>query len=243
MTRTASQIGKSNVSTAKCHERRVAKLLTEWSGREFRRRRVEGRESDTVLRDLTGDVVPADATNRCRFNIEAKKGKGFSLTSILTGYATCKFSEWYHQSTYDASLASKALGLDIRPLVFFKPHPNFDWVAFDVKALEFLRPKESVISEQNTAFFDGNQLERLWFPYFLFNHFACCGPISFNISHTKNRKNKVVVPLQLPPCCICNWNDFAANVDPNSFFFGESCRVVDVATENRLELSDQVSLS
>ena len=60
MSRTASQVGKSNVATAKCHERRVAKLLTEWSGREFRRRRVEGRESDTVLRDLTGDVVPAD---------------------------------------------------------------------------------------------------------------------------------------------------------------------------------------
>lgn len=216
MTRTASQIGKSNVSTAKCHERRVAKLLTEWSGREFRRRRVEGRESDTVLRDLTGDVVPADARNRCRFNLEAKKGKGFSLTSILSGYDTSIFSGWYHQSSYDAQLVSRALGLQIKPLVFFKPNPNMDWIAFDSAALEFLRPKDSNESQQ-----------RLWFPHFYFDHYAYCGPVSFNVSHTKNRKNKVIIPLQLAPCFICSWNDFATNVNPNSFFFGEPWHVVD----------------
>ena len=233
MTRTASQVGKSNVSTAKNHERRVAKLLTEWSGREFRRRRVEGRESDTVLRDLTGDVVPADTKNRCRFNLEAKKGKGFSLTSILGGYTTCKFSEWLHQSTYDANLVSKALGLDIKPMVFFKPNPNLDWVAFDISALEFLRPKESNIPHN-----------RLWFPHLYFDYYACCGPISFNISHTKNRKNRVMVPLQLAPCFICSWNDFATNVNPDSFFFGESCRVVGAAeTENQSELQGQARLS
>jgi hypothetical protein len=221
--RTASQVGKSNVATAKCHERRVAKLLTEWSGREFRRRRVEGRESDTVLRDLTGDVVPADAKNRCHFNLEAKKGKGFSLTSIISGYDTCKFSEWYHQSTYDARLVSKALGLDILPMVFFKPNPNMDWVAFDTSALEFLRPKCPCMTD------------RLWFPHLLFDYYAYCGPISFNISHTKNRKNRVIVPLQLAPCFICSWNDFAAHIDPSSFFFGESWHAADVEIENRSE--------
>ncbi|MFA5767134.1 MAG: hypothetical protein WC919_04380 [Candidatus Paceibacterota bacterium] len=231
MARTASQVGKSNVSTAKNHERRVAKLLSEWSGREFRRRRVEGRESDTVLRDLTGDVVPADAKNRCRFNLEAKKGKGFSFNSILSGFTTCKFSEWYHQSTFDAILVSKALQMPIMPMVFFKPHPNFDWVAFSVGALDFLRPKDS-----------NEKQERLWFPHLFFDHYGYCGEISFNISHTKNRKNVVIVPLQLSPCLICTWNDFAANVNPDSFFFGESWHVVDVATESRLELQGQASL-
>jgi len=225
-------VGKSNVATAKCHERRVAKLLTEWSGREFRRRRVEGRESDTVLRDLTGDVVPADAKNRCRFNLEAKKGKGFSLTSILGGYSTCKFSEWYHQSTYDANLVSKALGLDIKPMVFFKPNPNLDWIAFDWTAMEYLRFKNDIHKGS----------VRPWFPHLLFDHYAYCGPISFNISHTKNRKNRVIVPLQLAPCFICSWNDFAANVNPDSFFFGETWHAVDVETESRSELQEQTNL-
>jgi hypothetical protein len=232
MSRTASQVGKSNVATAKCHERRVAKLLTEWSGREFRRRRVEGRESDTVLRDLTGDVVPADTKNRCRFNIEAKKGKGFSLTSILSGYSTCKFSEWLHQSTYDANLASKALGLDIKPMVFFKPNPNLDWVAFDWAAMEYLRFKDDIYKGKASP----------WFPHLFFDYYANCGPISFNISHTKNRKNRVIVPLQLAPCFICSWNDFAANVNPDSFFFGEIWHAADVETENRLELREQTNL-
>jgi len=237
MARTASQVGKSNVSTAKCHERRVAKLLTEWSSREFRRRRVEGRESDTVLRDLTGDVVPADTKNRCRFNLEAKKGKGFSLTSIISGYSTCTFSEWYHQSSYDAMLVSEALKLDIKPMVFFKPNPNLDWVAFDMSALDFLRPKHIPITDLTWPI-----SKRLWFPHLLFDHYAYCGSISFNISHTKNRKNRVMVPLQLAPCFICSWNDFAANVHPDSFFFGESWHAVDVETESRLELQGQASL-
>jgi hypothetical protein len=235
MVRTASQVGKSNVATAKCHERRIAKLLTEWSGREFRRRRVEGRESDTVLRDLTGDVVPADAKNRCRFNLEAKKGKGFSLTSIISGYSTCKFSEWYHQSTYDARLVSKALGLDIKPIIFFKPTPNLDWVAFDWTAIDFLRRCEASQDLRQGS-------NKLWFPHLFFDYYAYCGPISFNISHTKNRKNRVIVPLQLAPCFICSWNDFAANVNPDSFFFGESWHAVDAAIENRSELQGRVNL-
>jgi hypothetical protein len=222
MARTASQVGKSNVATSKNHERRVAKLLSEWSGRDFRRRRVEGRESDTVLRDLTGDVVPADTNNRCRFNIEAKKGKGFSFNSILSGFTTCKFSEWYHQSSFDAALASRALKLEIHPMVFFKPHPNFDWVAFDVGALRFLRPKETY--EEQT---------RLWFPHLLFDHYAYCGELTFNISHTKNKKNRVMVPLQLSSCFICTWNDFAANINPDSFFFGESWHAADAETESQ----------
>jgi len=206
--RTASQIGKSNVSTAKCHERRVAKLLTDWSGRAFRRRRVEGRESDTVLRDLTGDVVPADANNKCRFNIEAKKGKGFSFNSILENFSTCKFTSWLHQTVYDADLSSKASGLLIQPLLFFKPHPNYDWVAFDINALNFLK------------FAATPAIAALPFPHLLFDHYRHCGSLTFNISHTKNKDNRVMVPLQLPACFICNWTDFAKNVIPDSFFFG-----------------------
>ena len=211
-----SQIGKRNVGSSKVHERRVAHLLTEWSGRDFRRRRVEGRTSDTVLRDLTGDVVPADAAHRCRFNIEAKKGVGYTFTSLLQNYKTCKISEAYHQSTYDAQLASTALGLQLLPLVFFKPHPNFDFMIIQATAFTdcILKPNRNL---------EGTKLDVgwPWFPTLYFNVYDWCGELTFNISHTKNRKNRVMVPLQLKACFICAWSDFAANIAPDSFFFAK----------------------
>ena len=224
-----SKIGSRNVSSSKVHERRVAHLLSEWSGRDFRRRRVEGRASDTVLRDLTGDVVPADAANRCKFNIEAKKGEGYTFTSLLQNYRTCKISEAYHQSTYDAQLASKALGLSMMPMVFFKPHPNFDFIIIQATAFTecLLKPKNDL---EGTGL--GEQWP--WFPTLYFNVYDYCGELTFNISHTKNRKNRVMVPLQLKACFICTWADFAANVSPDSFFFARA-QCPAAAVENKSE--------
>ncbi len=53
-----SKIGKSNVRRSKGHERQVAHYLTDWSGQEFRRRRVEGRDVTVIERESTADVIP-----------------------------------------------------------------------------------------------------------------------------------------------------------------------------------------
>lgn len=204
--RTASQVGKSNVQTSKAHERRIANLLTEWSGVGFRRRRVEGRMANTIARDLTGDVIPIDRF--CHFNIECKKGENFSLDAMLSNVGGCQFSRWWHQSNYDAKLCSEQHKRHILPLLFFKPIPNWDWIAIDMAALGILRPPGQKVQEY------------FWVPHFVYDLYDRCGEISHNIAHTKKTKNKVMVPLRLKPCFICRWRDFAANVDPESFLVG-----------------------
>ncbi len=42
--------------------------------------------------------------------------------------------------------------------------------------------------------------------------------ISGNVSHSKSKKNKKIVDLALRDVIMCRWHDFAANVDPTSFF-------------------------
>lgn len=207
MVRTPSQVGKSNVDTAKTHERRIARILTEWSGEEYRRRRVEGRDATTMIRDATGDVVPVN--KRCRFNIEAKKGKNFSIDAILNVETvhTTLFTSWWHQSTYDAKLYSDLVGEDILPLVIFKPIPAWDWVAFPVESLKYIKPKDS----------DEIRSE-IWFPAILVNSYDYCGPVSCNVKHTSKKENKVFVPLQLRSCFITRWKTFSEAVNPLSFF-------------------------
>ena len=219
--RTASQVGRSNVQTSKAHERRIANLLTKWSGAEFRRRRVEGRMADTIARDLTGDVIPV--SQFCHFNIECKKGKNFSLDAMLSNIKGCQFSEWWHQSNYDAKLCSEQHGRLFMPLLFFKPIPAWDWVAIDTAAATVLRP------------LDGKTRgDRFWVPHFAYDSYDHCGEVTHNVSHTKKDKNKVMVPLKLRPCFICRWRDFAANVDPASFLVGDDkCAEEDVEVEVR----------
>ena len=236
--RTASEIGRSNVQTSKAHERRVAHLLADWSGEQFRRRRIEGRGRDTVGVDLTGDVIAVEKL--ARFNIEAKKEEGFSFNALLANITNNKFTGWWHQSTYDASIVSEVVGKEMLPMLFFKPHPNHDFVAIDVAALVFLKPKGNVLPADEcaakAAMIDSGKVrphdavryrfKRPWFPHLLFDEYRYCGPIEDNVSHTKNKKNKKMVSLELPACYICRWRDFAERVDPTSFFhWDEPCVV------------------
>ena len=217
--RTASQIGKSNSRTSKVHERRVAHLLTDWAGVEFRRRRAEGRMADTIARDLTGDVIPVDQF--CRFNIECKKGQGFSLDAMLSNVESCQFTKWWHQSSYDAKLCSEQHDRTFFPMLFFKPVPNWDWVAVPTVAIEFLKPRDA---SNLTHWHLHSEERRFWAPHLVYNAYDRRGKISHNVAHTKKAKNKVMVPLRLQPCFICRWKDFAAVVDPESFLVGaDSC--------------------
>lgn len=210
-----SKIGKSNVRRSKAHERRVAKLLKEWSGIEFRRRRTEGREADTVDIDRTADVIPC-VPEWTRFSIEAKCGDWGTLDSLMSNPKGTKLTEWWHQANYDAGLATKTYEKlystkePIYPMVFFKPHPNFDWVMFSDKSLKYLEYGKN----------GENCVGRCKFPHLYFGYYGTkyCGPISHNISHTKNKNNAVYVELELDGAIICRWKDFAANVDPKRFF-------------------------
>lgn len=202
-----SRIGKSNVRRGKTHERRIAKLLTEWTGEEFRRRRVEGRESNVIDRESTADVIPAN--KKIIFSIEAKCGEPTNLDGLLANPLTNKFTVWWHQTCYDAVLLSKALNKQIWPMLFFKPHPNSDWVAiakepFDSKVI---RPNSEI---SHTSF---------WINSLTIDMYNIIGPITHNVS--KSKKNPVMLGLQLHPCYIMRWKDFADNVNPASIFYDE----------------------
>ncbi len=200
-----SRIGRSNVRRSKNHERRVAHLLTDWSGIEFRRRRVEGRDSTVIERESTADVIPVKG--EILFSIEAKCGECTSLDGLLANPKSNKFTMWWHQCVYDAMLLSGTFNRKFYPLLFFKPHPNFDWVAIDqaVFAQELLRPRGVDLP-----------LIKIWMPHIAFDAYNLIGPVTANISHSK--KNLVMKALDLPSLYMIRWKDFAEAIDPTSIF-------------------------
>lgn len=200
--RTASQVGKSNVNRSKTHERKVAEYLEEWTGTPFMRRIVTGRDANTIMFSLTGDVVCVE--HQIKFNLEAKAGANFSLTALVSNPETNIFTKWYHQSTYDANLSTERHGYKVYPMVFFRPGTGLNWVGVSKTGLETMKPR--VIG----SVYD--------FPHISYDWYGKSGPITHNVSHTGNRKNKVFIPLDLDPCILCSWKDFAAHIDPESIF-------------------------
>jgi len=195
-----SKIGKSNVRCGKSHERRIANLFTEWSGEEFRRRKVEGRDDATLWVNSAADVIPVRSD--FLFSIEAKKGAGFSLDALMANPTKCLFKTWWFQTCYDAQLISSIRNRRILPLLFFKPNPQNDWIAFSTKSIDLLQPKSNIERLTNN----------LWFPHLLFDHYEAIGPISGDVSHSP--KHPKFVTMQLDNAVICRWKDFAYNVDP-----------------------------
>ena len=195
-----SQIGKSNVRRAKTHERRVAKLLSEWSGVEFRRRRVEGRDRSTVARESTSDVIAVDRI--FKFSVEAKCGKGFSIDALLASPDTAIFTSWWFQTSYDAELLSNFLKQPIAPMLFFKPEPNFDWIAIPISSLKSFGISYAAIESESKC------LRCILYHYNT--------TVNHDISHSKN---KHIIQRQLESVAICRWKNFAACVDPAACFY------------------------
>ena len=211
---TPEQISKkcsSSVSTSKSHERRVAKVLGEWSGVPFRRRRVTGREMALRIVEQVADVI--SCVGDFHFAIECKKGKGFSLDALMANPKGCKFTEWWHQSCYDAQLVSKDLKRTIYPLMFFKPEPNYDWVAVSAYAFsDYLRPKDASVVD--AAYWRGDL--KVWFPHLAFDAYQWLGQIDGDVSHSK--KHPKIVPLYLDPVIMVRWRVFAESIDPRTAF-------------------------
>jgi hypothetical protein len=134
--------------------------------------------------------------------------------------ATNKFTEWWHQSNYDARLATEARDECILPFMFFKPHTNWDWVAFPFEALSWLEPSDAYEADErpHKVAVSSNIVDEPWFPCFAIDAYAKCGLISHNVKHTSKKENMEFVPLQLHPCYITRWRTFAENVKPESFF-------------------------
>lgn len=207
-----SKVGRSNVRRSKGHERTVAAYLTEWSGQEFRRRRVEGRDVTVIERESTADVIPVKGDVHC--SIEAKCGEVQTFGNLMERPKTAKITEWWHQACYDVQLVQKVFNRPFYPMMFFRPYQAQNWVAVSANLfrMKILQP----YGKTNPVW--GSTPGAVWFNHLLFDAYDRMGEISFNVVRTNNPKNYRFVPLQLDAMVICRWKDFAANVDPVSFF-------------------------
>lgn len=215
---TYSKTGKRNVATSKSHERRCKKLLTEWAGVEFRRRRVEGRGDDVCVVEGVADIIPVEG--EVIFAIESKKGENFSLNGLFENPHGSQFTKWWFQVNYDAQLLSKQSGQTRWPLLFFKPHPNWDWVAIPTRLFtdNILNPKDETVDQWN--FINGDKkFITCWWPHIAFDAYQWLGPVEHNIA--ASNRNKVMKAIELEPCVMCKWNDFANHVEPHSIFVEE----------------------
>lgn len=196
MTKSAAQIAKANVDKSKRHERKVAAFMSQWTGRPFRRRKVEGHDESTIKVDSTSDVIPVEGD--VVVTIEAKSGKDFSMTALLSNIDTSLFTKWWKQCSIDSLLLSNAKGYKVYPMLHFKPNVNTDWVAIDCKLIddEILRPKQD-IKYHTTP----------WFPCFKYNGFDWAKEIIYG-----NHK------LTLSSCYLMDSKDLVKYIDGNSIF-------------------------
>lgn len=129
MGRSRSEAGKYSNRKFKSLERRVAKEFREWTGEDFRRTPGSGGLNKSTSykvgeKEFISDLM---ADRPLDFAIEVKSGVGFSLDAILCNPDTCLFTQWWMQVSYDAST------INLNPLLWFKPHNNWDWIALDYK--------------------------------------------------------------------------------------------------------------
>lgn len=211
---TYSKTGKSNVATSKSHERRCKKLLTEWAGVEFRRRRIEGRGDDVRVIEGVADIIPVEG--EVIFAIESKKGEKFSLNGLFTNPYGAKFTEWWHQVNYDAQLLAEKIQHHRWPMLFFKPHPNWDWIALPTRCFEMqiLCPGSHAPESDKTRW--GVNPTECWFQHIRYDAYKWMGLVEHNVASSNT--NKVMKAIPLEPCIMCRWQDFASQVDPKSIF-------------------------
>ncbi len=192
-----SRISRSSVSRSKESERKIANLMTEWSGVQFRRRRVEGKDVGTIALNSVADVIPI--VGDFNFAIEVKIEKKFSLVALMKTTKTCTFTSWWLQVNHDCSLMTASRQRQTLPMLFFRHGVNFNWLALSVEGFESIEFRGRVAT-MTTAIY------------------SSFGVVSGNVSHSP--KNKVIVSMQLPDVVFMRCDDFFASAVPSSVFNG-----------------------
>jgi len=117
------------------YERRCAKLLSEFTGTNFRKVPASGgfnKFGGQVVAEhaFSGDVI-CDDKDFC-FSVEAKNQKTFSFVALLSSPKTAKFTEWWKQCVEDANNIGKL------PMLMFKPNTQEDFIALSQQGIEQL---------------------------------------------------------------------------------------------------------
>ena len=112
-----SAVGRRSKAKGKAGERKIAQMLTEFTGRNFRKVPGSGgwNKQGSVVADyiFTGDVICDDKT--FAFSVESKNQPGaFSFPQLATVPEKSAFASWWHQTCADAKSVEKL------PILFFK---------------------------------------------------------------------------------------------------------------------------
>lgn len=130
-----SKVGKKSKRKGKKYESRVSSLLTNFTGVKFRRVPCSGGFNKTggrvILEHIfSGDVICED--RQFRYSIEAKYRKDISLTALLKNPKTAALAKYWKQCVDDAN-SNK-----LKPMMFFKPNTNSDWVCLSIEDAKYV---------------------------------------------------------------------------------------------------------
>lgn len=198
-----SKIGRRSKAKGKAGERRTAKLLSEFTGRNFRKTPGSGGFNKQGGVQVAGYVFGGDVI--CDdidfiFCVENKnRSKDFSFPQIAAVPENSQFAEWWYQATDDA----KSLGR--LPILFFK-------------AAE--ASTKTVAAEHVAVNKDG--LDQLSYPdeapKIIFDIFK--SSINLKIRQRFSKDVKEIVAQLDNPVYVINWRNIQKYVMPNNFFSG-----------------------
>ena len=195
----------SNKSKSKGNygERRVAKLLMEFTGKNFRKTPNSGgfNKQGVVIAEhiFTGDVICDDA--KFLFSVESKnRAASWSLAQLMCSPDKAQFTSWWYQTVEDAKAVS------LMPMLFFKTQESSthtvgaEHVALDEKGFDLLFSQ---------AFRHGVGDV----PYFKMNVFHGVKEII-----VRDGKKNVTVQVDLPTPYIVNWRQLIKYADKDLMF-------------------------
>lgn len=146
--------GVRNSNNGKSMENKCAKMWSAWTGINFRRRKIEGHDTNTVSLDGTGDVICVDTSVSCKFTIESKNRKDFSFISTPFSVKS-PFWSWFAQSACDARIKQHYTKVEYFPFLHFKPGSIGNFIALYKKDFETLNPRKKLVGyEINSNFAD-----------------------------------------------------------------------------------------
>lgn len=190
-----SKIGRRSKRKGKTYERRVGKLLTDFTQINFRSVPGSGgfnKFGGVSIREelFCGDVI-CDSQD-FKFCVEAKNRKTFDFNSVLKNPNTAAFSEWWYQCNQDA----KSVSLD--PLMFFKPDHAADFIAITYQTfLELQLTSPTLLN------------------HFVLNTYS--DPVTLKIKSAERRVTEKIT-TQLPIPYVLDWNEVIAKCSKSVFF-------------------------
>lgn len=190
-----SAVGRRSKGKGKYGERRTAKLLTDFTGKNYRRTPCSGgfgKQGLIVAEHVfTGDVICDDPG--FKFCIESKnRPDSFSLAQLLVVPDKAPFTDWWHYAIEDAK------SVNLETMLFFKigktstATVGSEFVALTAEGVQILQyPSDA--------------------PKAVFNIYS--EPVTF-----KSSKTKEYVTVKLPNPIIINWRLITNHVDSTTMF-------------------------